>query len=410
MKKRKQLTASLVEKSGRYYALIRLPSVNGTQKTKWRSLGLAAKHGNRRIAEDRLEELKYKLREIMSVPGYAIKFKDYLRAWVQKKREEVEESTYNAINYSVEGKILPFFEPFNLALSEVKPKHLNDLYHHLYLHGNKTGEKGLSISTLKSIKNILHAVFCQAIIDGLVRTNPCESVALPAKDNPRKHHNTLNIDSANRLLGFVQEDPLMYPLLYLTLQYGLRKSEALGIKWSAIDFEKRELRIESVIVAGTIKEKDRTKTETSRRSFPLPDDVKEILMIRKEDQEHQKEILGDAYHEPIYVFTKPNGDYLNPDWVTQRFNSILEECGLPPMRFHDLRHSTANILYDNGMDILRLQEWMRHGKLSMTSDVYLHISEEHEKKMAAKINDMLEEPESPGVIGRHFEKANKLFG
>ena len=88
--------------------------------------------------QDRLEELKYKLREIMSVPGYAIKFKDYLRTWVQKKREEVEESTYNAINYSVEGKILPFFEPFNLALSEVKPKHLNDLYYHLYLHGKKT--------------------------------------------------------------------------------------------------------------------------------------------------------------------------------------------------------------------------------------------------------------------------------
>lgn len=410
MKKKNTLTAQLEKKGGRYYAIFRYPSYDGTRKAKWYALHLKAHPGNKREALNKMEEMKRRLQDLISVPGFEIGFSEYLRKWIETKKGKIEESTFNSFVRLVEGKILPFFKKDKLALSEVKPKHIRDLYEHLYLHGNKSGDKGLSISSIKSVKHILHAVFCQAIIEGLIRTNPTESVALPAKDNPRKHHNVLDIESANRLLGYVQDDTLMYPLLLLTLRYGLRKSEVLGIKWNAIDFDNNLFRIESVIVAGKHQERDRTKTETSRRSFLMFPEVKEAFLIRKREQERQKETLGDAYFEPIYVFTKPNGDHLNPYWVTREFQTVLEECGLPPMRFHDLRHSTACILYDNGMELLELQRWMRHGKLSMTSDVYLHISEKHEKQMADKINNMLEDAALPEKDTSQFTIENLKLG
>lgn len=388
-------------KNNHYYAVFQfIDEVTGKTKQKWFSLQLPATAGNKREAEDKLEELKISLHGIIDSPGYRITFTDYLLQWKEKKKSEVSEDRYQEIHKIVVGRLIPYFSPMKLALSEVKPKHIHALYQHLYTSGNKRTQEGLSISSIKDVKCCLNQLFRQAVIDGLLRFNPVESVKLPAKDNPRKPREVLDIESANQLLGSVQEDPLMYPILLLTLRYGLRRSEVLGLKWSAIDFGQDTLRIESVIVAAKNHERDKTKTETSRRSFPLLEDVREALLIRQKDQEKYLRMLGRS-EKPIYIFTNPLGEYLKPAWLTRHFQQCLEDCNLPKMRFHDLRHSAACILYENGMRILDLQKWMRHGKLEMTADVYLHISKKREKELAEGLENMLS-PDSP------FEKQNTL--
>lgn len=385
--KNKAITATLRTKNGRYYAVFYCRGMS--DKQIWRSLNLEDKPGNKRKAQDKMEEMKYQYRGVIDVPGYDISFVDYMRQYKERKAGEIEENTLEALKRSVDNKIIAYFEPMRLRLSEVKPQHIHHFYEYLYKKGRADGSGGLSIPSIKSIKYILSDAFKRAILDEMIVSNPIEAVKLPAKENPRKHHVVLNKESADRLLGYIIDDELMYPLLLTTLRYGLRRSEVIGLKWSAVDFRNRKIRIESVITNEKNPEKQRTKTKTSNASFDLFPDVAAALLIRKKAQDRQREILGDAYVKTDYVFTYENGKFLKPDWVTARFKTILAEAGFPYMRFHDLRHSTACIMYSLGMGIKELQHFMRHGKIEMTADTYLHCSEEQSHKLANKVQNML---------------------
>jgi len=393
--KKRPLTAKLRTKNGKYYAVFNCKGNDGKSKAIWKALGLEDKPGNKRRAQDKMEEMKYQLRDVLDVPGYEIPFVDYMRQWKEKKEGEVEESTYQSLKAIVDKKICGYFEPMRLSLSKVKPKHIRQFYEYLYKNGRADGNGGLSISTIKSIKSSLNEAFNKAIIEGLIVNNPVESVKLPAKDNPRKPYTVLNHEGANNLLGHVVDDELMYPLLLTALRYGLRHGEVLGIKWGAVDFEKNLLRIETTIGAGKNPEKNRTKTESSKATFPLLPDVKEAFLIRKNAQDKYRAMYEGAYVETDYVFTRDDGNFLSQDSVRRRFKKILSECGLPQMRFHDLRHSTACILHCNGMDAKELQRWMRHSKIEMTFDVYLHVSKEREDELALGLQNMLSEASEP---------------
>ncbi len=402
---KRPLTAKLRTKNGRYYATFYCTGKDGKPKEIWRTLELEDKPGNKRKAQYKMEEMKCQLRGVVDVPGYEIPFVEYMQRWLEKKKGEVEDTTFQGLRLNVDRKICKYFEPDKLSLSEVNPKHIRHFYEHLYKNGRADNKGGLSISTIKSIKSTLNDAFKSAVVDGLVLINPVSSVKLPAKDNPRKPHTVLDQESANRLLGFVMEDELMYPLLLIALRYGLRHGEVLGLKWGAIDFQNNHLRIETTIRSGKNPEKNGTKTESSKGTFPLLPDIKEALMTRAESQRRQRERLGAAYVETDYVFTFPNGRFLTQEWVNRRFKKILSECGLPPMRFHDLRHSTACIMFSNGMGIKELKGWMRHSKIEVTADVYLHISKERERKLADGLQNML----SDDSEAKDGEKTRNLY-
>ena len=89
------------------------------------------------------------------------------------------------------------------------------------------------------------------------------------------------------------------------------------------------------------------------------------------------------------VFTNELGGHHIPQTVDRHYKQLVTAIGRPDARFHDLRHSAACILYSNGMGIKELQRWMRHGKIEMTADVYLHISKEREKELADGLQNML---------------------
>ncbi len=383
------MTATLRIKDGRYYAEFDCKGLDGQVRRVWRTLELEAKPENQRKAKLKMEELRYQLKDVIDVPGYGIAFTDFARDYMKKREGEVEETTYEGIINIVEKKIVPYFEPMNLSLSEVTSKHIKHFYEHLCKNGREDGKGGLSAASIKSIKNFMNAMFKMAVAHGLLEYNPAESVKAPIKDNPKKQYVVLSEESANRLLGFVMEDDLLYPLLQISLRYGLRRSEIVGLKWSAIDFEKGELRIETTIVSGKNPERNKTKTASSRARFPLLPDVVEMLRIRKQAQARDREVAGDAYIESGYVFTKRDGNFLNPNWVYTQFSKTLVKCGLPHMRFHDLRHTTTTLLFSKGMRLKELQKWIRHAKLQMTADVYLHISKEKEAKLTKGLHNML---------------------
>lgn len=379
------MTGSLKIKNDRYYAVINYK--DGAQhKQKWIALGLPVKN-NKRRAEAMLDEIKKQYEETYSTSGGDTLFVTYIRQWLQAKKPLIELSTWEGYQIYAERHIIPYFEPMKLTLRDLKPQHIKEYYEHKYTRGRLDGKPGgLSIPSIKKHGIVIKEVLNSALMEDMILRNPASGVKLPAKDTPSIDRTFLNAEEANVLLKAFEGHPLQ-PLIYTTLYYGLRRSEVLGLRWSAVDFDKNTLTINHTVVKNcTVVEKDSTKTQSSLHTYELIADVRDVLLKQKERQERNKRLYGDSYYQSDYVFTWDNGSKFRPDYITRGFQRVLKKNGIPTMRFHDLRHSTASILYDAGWELKDIQIWLRHSSIDVTGDIYTHISENRKSYLASSLN------------------------
>ena len=217
-----------------------------------------------------------------------------------------------------------------------------------------------------------------AVIDGLIPKNPVQHVKLPAKRTSERKENFLTAEEATKMLELFEGTPF-YAVVFVTLYYGLRKSEALGLKWSSVDFIHSTITLENVVVKNkTIEEKATMKTSASYHTYPLIPDVKQVLMRQMIWQNENRERFGKDYQESDYVFTWEDGRCFRPDCLYRSFQRVLKRNNFTPvLRFHDLRHSTASILYARGWDLKDIQMWLRHAD----SEVTVNVRNPHTNKM-----------------------------
>ena len=379
------MTANLKIKNDRYYAVINYKD-GSEYKQKWVSLGLPTKN-NKRKAEAMLDEVRRKFEEAYSTPAGDMMFVVYLKQWLEKKKGLIQMSTWEGYEIYVTKHIVPYFEPLRLSLRQLRPKHIKDYYEFKYTQGRMDGkEGGLSIASIKKHAIVIREALNEALVGEYIPRNPADGVKLPAKDVSKREKVFLDAEQANLMLQAFNGHPLQ-ALVYVTLYYGLRRSEALGLRWNAVDFEHGTLTINHTVVKNrTIVMKDTTKTQSSFHTYILIDDVRKVLLAQREHQEKNRKELGRAYIDSDYIFTWEDGTLYRPDYVTRGFQRVLKAHGIPVMRFHDLRHSTASILYDKGWDLKDSQSWLRHSSVEMTGDVYTHITEARKAKMAAQLN------------------------
>jgi len=172
----------------------------------------------------------------------------------------------------------------------------------------------------------------------------------------------------------------------------LRRSEILGLRWAAIDFGEKTIAIRHtvVITGGKLHANDRTKNDSSHTVFPMPDMIAQRLTEWRELQEHYKSLQPNDYVDSGYVCTKPNGELLPPNYVSQHFTAMLKKNDLPHIRFHDLRHSSAKFLKGLGFDFKDIQVWLRHGNIQTTMDIYYDLDMEAKENIADTLNSKFE--------------------
>lgn len=242
--------------------------------------------------------------------------------------------------------MIPYFEPINLDINELKPKHIVDYYDYKFRGGRIDGKSGgLSNKSIKEHSVVIKNALNSAVIEELINRNPAINIPLP-KRYEEQNRVFLNQEQANEMLKLFRGHRLQ-PLIYVTLYYGLRRSEVLGLKWSAVDFENNEISISHTVVRNlTVVKKDKTKSPKSKCKYSLLPEVKKVLQDVKVSQEMNKKLFGKEYIKSDYIFTWEDGRLYNPNYVTSAFKKHLKKNNFPEMRFHDLRHSCDSILYD----------------------------------------------------------------
>ena len=386
---RKRLTGHLANKNGRYYVIINYKE-DGKYKQKCYSLGLPAKN-NKRIAEELFQEFMAKMRSTMCYSGDETYFVDYLEKWLQEKKPFVAETTWNGYDIYLHRHIIPYFKPLELHLTELRPKHIADYYRSKYISGRMDGKPGgLSIPAIKKHASVIKGALDEAVLEDLIPHNPAIGLKMPAKSQPTREKVFLTHTEALEVIQALEDHPLQ-AMVIVSLYYGLRRSEALGLRWSAIDFENNTLTINHSVVAGKKGEpiyKDQLKSSTSYHTYYLIDDVKKVLLEQKAKQERNKRYLKDAYIDSDYVFTKDDGALYRPDYVSRSLQTHLENKGMKHIWFHTLRHSTASILHERGWDCLEAQDWMRHADAETTLNIYTHLSNERKANRAESLNSL----------------------
>lgn len=360
----------LQEKSGIYYMVISYHDQNGKRKTKWTSTGLPVK-GNKKKAEKMLMELRnsFEVPEVLT-PSDDMLFSDFMLRWLEIVRPTIAVTTYSSYSNMVKGVVVPYFKQRGIMLRDLKATDIQAFYMEQL--------KRVKANSVIHYHANIHKALKYAVKIELIDSNPADKIERPKKD----HFVGSFYDSkeVQELFEAAKGTKLEIPV-FLGAFYGLRRSEALGLKWSAIDFDNNTITIRHTVTTYTIDGKrvqlaqDTTKTKSSMRTLPLVPVFKEKLLKLQEEQKEYHRVCGKCYDKRYtdYICVDEMGTLISPHYLTSAFPKLLEKNGLRRIRFHDLRHSCASLLLANGVPMKQIQEWLGHSDFSTTANVYAHL-------------------------------------
>ena len=395
----KRITGHLTEKNGNWYGVINLKDENGKRKEKWVSLDLEAKRGSRGEAEFRLNEV---LSRYNSSDMYLDEFlthaererrrkaempaEEYIIQFLEQHKPNISQLTYVAYKRMVDNRIAPYFKSLNIKLKEVTGDEVNDFY-------TKIRSDGLKGTSAQRYHSLLHLAFKHAVKRRIIPSNPCDQADRPKSVPYISEY--LNADEIITLVSSLEGDPIRMVVI-LAAYYGLRRSEIIGLKWSAIDFSNKTITIRHKVVEldkgrRELLALDVMKTKSSYRTLPLIPYVEEELKKEYEHQAEMRRMFGKSYNQQYteYVCVDAIGRLINPNYVSDHFQVILKRCGLKRVRFHDLRHSCASLMLANGIQMKMIQDWLGHSDMSTTANIYSHIDSASKLGSANVIGNVL---------------------
>lgn len=317
---------------------------------------------------------------------------EYIEDWLENFiKENRKINTYN--RYKELFRLHIRDEVGSIKLNKLKPLHIDNLI------GLKKKE-GLSGSTLQNIYGVINSSLNRAEKLRLIQNNPCRYVDRPKREKYKA--DVLTIEEIQFLFDKLNNgrynDYIMYLVLNIELELGLRRGELAGLEWKHIDFNKNLVHVKNnMIFTNNDVRLDTPKTEDSERSLYISDNLKVLLKTHKKIQSQNRLKYKELYIENIFngdiknfILTWEDGKYIHPNYYTIRFKKILKKHNMnTKIRFHDLRHTNASLLLQNKVDFKVIQERLGHSIISTTMDLYAHVNIEMQKEATNKISNLL---------------------
>jgi len=254
-------------------------------------------------------------------------------------------------------------------------------------------EGGDSQSILRQLRATTRSVLALAIESDILTEDP--SGFMTGRNAPRplrRPANTVKSWSASEAQAFLQHvvgDPLE-ALWVLLLGSGLRRGEALALRWDDVDLKDRTVSVSrSLGQLEGVPTMSYPKTENSTRVITVGRSVVETLQAHRRRQSQERLAAGNWQNDEGLIFTTPTGGRLRPDFATRRLKKLVSEAGLPWITLHGLRHTMASIALQNGTDIATVSERLGHADTSITARIYLHGSKESDREAADVLDEAL---------------------
>jgi integrase len=311
--------------------------------------------------------------------GASTTVKKYMEEWLKTIKPSLRPKTWAQYEQVSRMHIVPIIG--RLKLKDVRPDHVQSLY-------TKKMEEGKSPTTVRIIHAVLHRAFVQAVKWGLLGRNPVDAVNKP---KPRRvEMKVLSDDQVRSLLSMV-EGTKYAALYHLAVTTGLRQGELLGLRWSDLDWVSRQLRVQRQLqrVTGQGLVFKEPKSSAGRRVVVLGsttiDKLREHLILQRE----QRLFAGKRWQENDLIFPSTIGTPMGPRNLMRHFKSILNAAGLPDIRFHDLRHTAATLMLQQGIHPKVVQERLGHSAISLTLDTYSHVLPSMQEEAAKAMDELL---------------------
>lgn len=371
------IAGHLQEKNGMFYVVLNYRDENGKRKTPWISTNLPVK-GNKKRAENFMMDVRrnfvppnvQRSEEREAMQKGDILFTDFLLKWLRVAKSTVKLTTYASYEMMATRIIIPYFETLNIKLKELTTEDIQEFY--------SAQLERVSANTVIHYHAVIHRALKYAVKIKTIQSNPAVNVERPRKE--KFIGSFYDKKEINTLFDIIQGHPLEVAIK-LAAFYGLRREEIIGLKWTAIDFENNTLTIQHTVTECNLDGKhievasDTAKTDSSLRTMPLVTNFREMLLAKKEKQEHYRKLCGRSYCKEYldYIFVNEMGERWKPRYLSDGFKRILEQNGLRRIRFHDLRHTCASLLLANNVPMKKIQEWLGHSDFSTTANIYAHL-------------------------------------
>jgi integrase len=291
-------------------------------------------------------------------------------------KHKVKATSFETDWHVVRTHLIPFFGDFDL----------NDidqfLVHEFY--SLKINEKKYSSSYIQKIHKMVRMLLKVAHTWEILRKDIASMIEPPRLD--KTEMNVWTIEQVHTFLK-ISKHSRFHPIFFLAAYTGMRKGEILGLKWDDINFEEKTISIKRTLYKLADKfVLQQPKTKSARRIIYMDDDIIKILKKQKAKQNEERLKYAGVYMEQNMVFARPSGDFVFPSSLNTMFGRFIKRAGLPPIRFHDLRHTHATILL--GMDINPkiVAERLGHASVQTTLDTYSHVMPSMKKQLSEQFS------------------------
>ncbi|MGX5694801.1 tyrosine-type recombinase/integrase [Agromyces soli] len=333
-------------------------------------------------------EVNSKLRELIAstergipMAGTSWSVSAYADHWLENGVRALRPSTQSNYAWVLRKYIVPTVG--DVPLERLTPSHVRKL------HG-AVQSMGVSVRTVQLAHAVLRSMLAEAVREELISRNVGTLVRQPKLEKTEQR--AWSPEDAARF-GIASKPHRLHALFELAYSVGLRRGELLGLRWSDVDLDAGMIHVRQTMqrlgsahgrVFGP------PKTARSRRSVPIPARVARSLRIHRAAQ--VAELHGTNRSNPLdLVFTTSLGTPIEPSNLRRDFEALISSAGVPRIRFHDLRHTCASLLFAKGVPPRVVMDLLGHSTMSITTDLYAHVMPTALAEAASAMDDLLSE-------------------
>ena len=365
----------LVKRGTKWAYVLRIPDpVTGKTKQKWIS-----GFDNEKEAKFARDKARVNISTGIYITPSKITVEEFLGTWIELHVLNLKPSTEASYRVNLNSYLLPYLG--HIPLANLRPSHIQKFYADLRREGGKDGNP-LSAKSVQNAGAVLKKALQYAVdVDGLLVHNPASRVPLPKGQS--QHNETWTASEFQLFLAGIT-DHRLFAFFRLSAYSGARRGELLALRWSDFDSDGKRFTISKnrVKTRREVVEQNSTKGGDGRRIVSLDDRTVEILKAHRKRQLEERLLAGSVWNETGYIFTREDGEPIDPDTPSQLFTRFRINLGLPSQRLHDLRHFHATELLRAGVPLHVVADRLGHRDAMVTATIYAHVRADQAESVA----------------------------